>query len=104
MTRPAKYRRVRNDINKTFERRRCPACLRGLFSRDVNIPATHRRCDSCGHVFNLKAEGVRPVTDAEEAKRAPAPSSSEPIAGGEFAIAGTVKIGRGASRWPGARF
>lgn len=81
-----------------FRRRRCPECFTGTYSSTVDIPATHRKCSSCGHVFNLKTEGVLP-DDVPTRRQVKEPSSSEAIAGGEFAIAGTVKIGRGSSRW-----
>lgn len=90
-----KYVRRSDNVTRSFERRRCPGCGSGQYTRDVNQPSTMRKCESCGRVFHLEREGVRPSD-----KPASAPSSGEPIAGGAYAIAGRLEI-RGVV-YPGA--
>lgn len=97
---PRAYNRAGSEMR--FRRRRCPACFSGTYSSTVDIPATHRKCSSCGHVFNLKVDGVLP--DDVPKRAIAAPSSSEPIAGGAYAwptrqeIRGVVYPGAGRVR------
>jgi uncharacterized protein (DUF983 family) len=81
---PRAYNRAGSEMR--FRRRRCPACFSGTYSSTVDIPATHRKCSSCGHVFNLKLDGVLP-DDVPTRAQVKTPSSSEPIAGGAYAVA-----------------